>query len=331
MARARPMPHTDLLDAVNQNTVGSESLVTVIVAFAANLLIAVAKSIAAVVTGSASLVAEAAHSWADAGNEIFLLVANRRSARPADPQHPFGHGREAYVWSLFAALGLFVAGSAISVTHGVQELINPEPASNFLIGYIVLAVSFVLEGISFSQSIRQAKPEAASLDRDLIEHVMVTSDPTLRAVFAEDAAALTGLVIAAAWLGLQQLTGSPVPDALGSILVGVLLGVVALVLINRNRRFLVGQEADPRVRAAVIDELLEQPEVSRVTYLRLEVVGPRLVSVVGDVDLTGDDTESHVAYRLRALEAKITASPAVAGTVLSLSAPDEPSIGVQQG
>jgi len=322
------MPHSDILAAANHGRGSSESLVTVIVAFGANLLIAVAKSVAAAITGSASLVAEAAHSWADAGNEVFLLVANRRSARPADPQHPFGHGREAYVWSLFAALGLFVAGSAVSITHGVQELINPEPASDYLIGYLVLALSFVLEGISFSQSIRQARPEAASFDRDLIEHVMVTSDPTLRAVFFEDAAALTGLLIAAAGLGLHELTGSPTPDAIGSILVGVLLGVVALVLINRNRRFLVGQEADPRVRAAVIQQLLEQPEVARVTYLRLEVVGPRLVSVVGDVDLTGDETESHVAYRLRTLEARITSSAAVAGTVLSLSAPDEPSIGV---
>ena len=322
------MPHSDILAAANHGRGSSESLVTVIVAFGANLLIAVAKSVAAAITGSASLVAEAAHSWADAGNEVFLLVANRRSARPADPQHPFGHGREAYVWSLFAALGLFVAGSAVSITHGVQELINPEPASDYLIGYLVLALSFVLEGISFSQSIRQARPEAASFDRDLIEHVMATSDPTLRAVFFEDAAALTGLVIAAAGLGLHELTGSPTPDAIGSILVGVLLGVVALVLINRNRRFLVGQEADPRVRAAVIQQLLEQPEVARVTYLRLEVVGPRLVSVVGDVDLTGDETESHVAYRLRTLEARITSSAAVAGTVLSLSAPDEPSIGV---
>jgi cation diffusion facilitator family transporter len=322
------MPHSDILAAAHHGRGSSESLVTVIVAFGANLLIAVAKSIAAAITGSASLVAEAAHSWADAGNEVFLLVANRRSARPADPQHPFGHGREAYVWSLFAALGLFVAGSAVSITHGVQELINPEPASDYLIGYLVLALSFVLEGISFSQSIRQARPEAASFDRDLIEHVMVTSDPTLRAVFFEDAAALTGLLIAAAGLGLHELTGSPTPDAIGSILVGVLLGVVALVLINRNRRFLVGQEADPRVRAAVIQQLLEQPEVARVTYLRLEVVGPRLVSVVGDVDLTGDETESHVAYRLRTLEARITSSAAVAGTVLSLSAPDEPSIGV---
>src|SRR6201996_6615363 len=304
----------------------SESLTTVLVALGANVLIAVAKSAAALVTGSASLVAEAAHSWADSGNEIFLLIANRRARRPPDHAHPFGHGREAYVWSLFAALGLFVAGAAVSVTRGVQELIHPEPAEHFLVGYVVLAVSFVLEGISFLQSVRQARAEAESLQRDLIEHVIATSDPTLRAVFAEDSAALIGLVIAAAGLAAHQLTGSPVPDAIGSILVGVLLGVVAVVLINRNLRFLVGQEVDPRVRAATIAALLAAPEVARVTYLRLEIVGPRMVSVVGDVDLTGDDAESHVAVRLRALEAKISASPAVAGAVLSLSAPDEPAL-----
>jgi hypothetical protein len=112
----------------------------------------------------------------------------------------------------------------------------------------------------------------------------------------------------------------------GSILVGVLLAVVAVVLINRNRQFLVGEEADPRVRAAAIRALLERPEVARVTYLRLEIVGPRMVYIIGDVDLVGDDTESHVAVRLRALEARISASPAVAGAVLSLSAPDEPSL-----
>ena len=158
----------------------SESVTTVLVAFSANVLIAVAKSAAAVVTGSASLVAEAAHSWADSGNEIFLLIANRRARRPPDRDHPLGHGREAYVWSLFAALGLFVAGGAVSVTHGIQELIHPEPAERFVVGYVVLAVSFVLEGVSFLQSVRQARSEAESLQRDLIEHVMVTSDPTLR-------------------------------------------------------------------------------------------------------------------------------------------------------
>ncbi len=304
----------------------SESLRTVLVAFGANILIAVAKTAAAALTGSASLVAEAAHSWADSGNEVFLLIANRRSQRPPDGAHPLGHGREAYVWSLFAALGLFVAGAVVSVGRGIQELVHPEAASNFLIGYIVLAVSFVLEGTSFLQSVRQAKPEAESMDRDLIEHVLATSDPTLRAVFAEDSAAMIGLVIAAAGLGANQLTGSSVPDAAGSILIGLLLAAVAVFLINRNRRFLVGQEADPRVRSATIRALLDLPEVARVTYLRLEVVGPRMLFVVGDVDLTGDDNESRLAVRLRALEAKLSASPAVAAAVLSLSAPDEPTL-----
>ena len=316
----------DLLESVSATDSGSESLTTVLVALGANLLIALAKSGAGLLTGSASLLAEAVHSWADSGNEIFLLIANRRSRRPADLAHPFGHGREAYVWSMFAALGLLAIGGTVSVTLGILELVRPESASHFVIGYVVLAISFVLEGISFRQSVRQARPEAESLQRDLIEHVLATSDPTLRAVFAEDSAALVGLVIAAAGLGAHQLTGSPVPDAVGSILVGVLLGAVGVLLVSRNQQYLVGQEADPRLRAAAIQALMDVPEVARVTYLRLEIVGPRMVSVIGDVDLTGNDSEAHLAVRLRALEALITESPAVAGTVLSLSAPDEPTL-----
>ena len=305
---------------------GSASLLTVLVALVANLLVAVAKSVAAAITRSASLTAEAAHSWADTGNQVFLLLANRRAARPPDRDHPLGHGREAYVWSLFAALGIFVAGAAVSVTHGIQELIHPQPAEHFLVGYIVLALSFVLEGTSFLQSVRQARSEAKPFERDLIEHVLATSDPTLRAVFAEDVAALIGLILAAAGLAARQLSGSVIPDAVGSILIGVLLVVVALQLINRNRRFLVGEEADPRLRVAVLRALLDMPEVSKVSYLRLEVVGPRLIAITGAVDLTGDDVESHVAIRLRALEDKISTSPAVAGALFSLSAPDEPPV-----
>jgi len=324
-ARRRLSGAPDAIVPISSST-ETESTLTVLVAFGANLLIAVAKSVAATLTGSASLVAEAAHSWADTGNEIFLMIANKRSRRPPEPEHPLGFGREAYVWSLFAALGLFVAGAAVSITHGVQELISPEPATDFLIGYLVLAVSFVLEGISFLQSARQARGEADVLDRDLIEHVMATSDPTLRAVFAEDSAALIGLLIAAAGLAGHEITGSAVPDAIGSILVGVLLAVVAIVLINRNRRFLVGQQVDPRVRRATLQALLELPEVERVTYLRLEFVGPRQLYLVADVDLSGDDAEPHLAVRLRDLEARVSSSPAVVDTTLSLSAPDEPSL-----
>jgi cation diffusion facilitator family transporter len=135
----------------------SASARTVWVALAANFLVGVAKSIAAVVTGSASMLAEAAHSWADTGNEVLLLVANRRSHRPPDRAHPLGHGREAYVWSLLAALGLFVAGAAVSVTHGIQELITPEPATDFVVGYVVLALSSCSRGSPFCG--RSVKPD----------------------------------------------------------------------------------------------------------------------------------------------------------------------------
>lgn len=304
----------------------SDSTRTVIVAFVANLVIAIAKTVAALITASASLVAEAAHSWADAGNEIFLLIADKRSRREPDGPHPLGYGRESYVWSLFAALGLFVAGATVSITHGIQELLNPEPASNFTIGYLVLALAFVFEGISLLQSLRQARSEASRLHRDVLVHVMRTSDPTLRAVVFEDSAALIGLVVAGLALLAHQITDSPVPDAIGSIVVGLLLAVVAVVLINHNRRFIVGEEAAPEIRSAVIRALLQQPEVDRVTYLRLEIVGPRMINVVGDVDIAGDAREHDVAVRLRGLEAKLQASPVVVGAVLSLSADDEVSL-----
>ena len=230
--------------------------------------------------------------------------------------------------ALFAALGLFLAGGAVSITYGANELRAPTPVENVTGGYVVVGISFVVEGVSFLRSVSQARREAKALQRDLIEHLLATSNPALRAVFAEDAAALVGLLLAAAGLGVRQLTGSATPDAVGAILIDVLLTVVAVVLINRNRRFLVGEEADPGVRAAVLQVLLDLLEVARVTYLRLEVVGPRMISVVGDVDLSGDDVESRVAVRLRALEGRINASPAVVGAVLSLSAPDEPDLTV---
>ena len=290
-------------------------------------LVAVAKSVAAVVTGSVSIVAEAAHSWADAGNEVFLLIANRRSAPPARPCAPvrLWPGGVCLV-AVRRASGCSWPALRCQSRAAFRSSSDPEPASDFVVGYVVLAVSFVLEGVSFLQSVRQAKPEAESLQRDLIEHVLASSDPTLRAVFAEDFAALTGLLIATAGLAAHQLTGSSIPDAIGSILVGLLLAVVAIVLINTQSAVPGRPGVDPRVRAAALQALLDAPEVARVTYLRLEFVGPRMVSVVGDVDLTGDDTESHLAVRLRALEARITRFARGGRRPAEVSAPDEPTL-----
>jgi len=303
-----------------------ESLVTVLVALGANLLVAVAKTVAAMLTGAASMLAEAAHSWADTGNEVLLFVAARRSVRPRDARHPSGYGREAYVWSLFAAFGLFAVGAVVSVMHGVQELFSPEPAGLFGVSYAVLGVAFVLEGLSFLQALRQSRRRARESSQDLLDYVMGTSDPTLRAVFFEDAAALIGLVIAFLGILLHQLTGSAVPDAAGSILVGVLLAVVAVVLIRQNRRFLVGVVVEPRVRSAALERLLAQPEIAQITYLHIEYVGPGRVFVVAAVDLVGDIPEHAVAEQLNAIEDRLAESPRVAWAVLTLSRPGAPAL-----
>ena len=307
---------------------GGQSLFTVILAFAANLVIAIAKSIAAYLTGSASMLAEAAHSWADTGNEIFLLIAERRSDRSRDDEHPLGYGREAYVWSMFAAFGLFTAGAVVSISHGISELRSPEPGTDFTIAYIVLAVSFVLEGISFSQAFRQSRKDARGYGRSVLGFVLNTSNPTLRAVFFEDSAALVGIVIALTGIVLHQLTGSPVPDALGSIGVGVLLGVVAVILIDRNRRFLVGEEVPADARGRVLAFILAQPEVDRVTYLHLEFVGPSRLYLVAAVDIRGEATETSVAHQLREVERELEVEEVVEEAVLTLSTPEEPSLTV---
>ncbi|RFA09786.1 cation transporter [Subtercola boreus] len=298
----------------------------VVIAFVANILVAIAKSVAAVLTGSASLVAEASHSWADAGNEIFLLVADRRSTRSKDDGHPLGFGREAYVWSLLAAVGVFTVGAVVSVMHGIQEMFDPEPASDYLIAYIVLGVSALLEGASLLQSVIQARRTAAKYRREAFDYVLNGSDPTLRAVVAEDSAALAGLAIAFLGILLHQLTGNPFWDALGSVLIGLLLAVVAVVLINQNRRYLVGFNPPPRFRTGAAEQLLAQPEIARITYLHLEFVGPSRLFLVAAVDLAGDEREEHVARVLRRIERTIEENELVEQAVLTLSVSDEPSL-----
>lgn len=305
---------------------GGEGGTTVLVAFAANLLIAVAKTVAAVLSGAASMLAEAAHSWADAGNEVFLLIAQRKAARPPDESHPYGYGQEIYVWSMFAAIGLFAVGAGVSVTHGIQSLLHPEPAGNLTIAYVVLGVSALLEGISFVQARRSAKEAARRAQRGLWEHVLRTSDPTVRAVLLEDAAALIGIAIALIGIAAHQITGSAAPDAIASILVGTLLGIVAVVLIDGNRRFLVGEVADDHLWNAALDVLTAQPEVERVTRLRLSMVGAGKVLLTGAVDLIGNADEQTSARQLAELQRRAVQHPMIVLALLSLSAPDEESL-----
>jgi len=307
---------------------GSGSMLTVVVALVANGLLAAAKSVAALLTGSAAMVAEAAHSWADTGNEVFLVLAERRGSRPRDAEHPRGYGRSTYTWSLVAAFGLFSAGAMVSVWHGVTDLIHEprEGDATFLVNYVVLGIGLVLEGTSFLQATRQVRGAARRFDTHPLRYVDKTSNPTVRAIFLEDLAALIGIGLALVGIALHQVTGEAAYDAGASIAIGVLLGVVAVFLMRRNMEYLVGEALSPELRAEILRRMLDHPQIDRITYLHVEYVGPQRLFVVAAVDLVGDESESHVAVRLRQVEADIEDDDLIEDAVLTLAPPDEPDL-----
>jgi cation diffusion facilitator family transporter len=311
---------------IPREPVDDQSLFTVLVALVANGLLAIAKSVAAMITGSASMVAESAHSWADTGNEVFLVIAERRGGRPRDEEHPRGYGRATYIWSLVAAFGLFSAGAVVSVWHGITELTSESTETSYLLNYVVLGIALILEGTSFLQATRQVHGAARRFGLHPLRFVARTSNPTLRAVFFEDFSALLGILLAGTGIALHQLTGNKVWDALGSISVGVLLGFVAVFLMRRNMDYLLGEGLTPEMRSRVIGQLLKHPQIDRLTYLHVEYVGPQRLFVVAAVDLVGDDPEPHLAVRLNQVEADIEADPLIEDAILTLALPDDPAL-----
>jgi cation diffusion facilitator family transporter len=291
---------------------GRESARTVVVALLSNLGIVLAKLAAAVVTGSTAMFAETVHSAADTGNSVLLLVAQGRSRRPVTPGG-LSRGREAYFWALLAAIGVFVVGAVLAVYEGVRELLNPVAAESFVVAYVVLAIAFLLDLVSFLRARRQLRDEAQALERGLLEHVRKTSDPTVRAVFAEDAAGLAGNLLAATGIALHQATGSVVPDAVAAIGIGLILGAVAVFLVERNRDFLVGEEVAPAGKERIRAFIAAWPGVVAVRRLVVFFTGPDEVLVVArvdiDDDLDGADVErlvSGIERELRAHEPSIT-------------------------
>ncbi len=264
---------------------GTPKVVTVVVALVANLAIALAKLGAAFVSGSSAMLAEGFHALADTGNEVLLLIAQKRSEKPPDEEHPLGHGRAAYFWALIAALGVFATGALLSIHQGIEELLHPGEATSFTLAYAVLAVSLVLETVSLLRAYRQLRQEAAELSREFLEYVDLSSDPIGRAVFAEDAAAVVGNLIAAAGIGLRQLTGSRIPDAIAAVVIGLILGYVALQLARRNGDFLIGRRAPPNIHQRVQEIIASQTGLCQVTDLLVTFLGPHRLWVLARVDI----------------------------------------------
>ena len=283
-----------------------ESARTVVVALLTNLGIVVAKLAAAIITGTTAMFAETVHAAADTGNSLLLLVAQRQSDRPAAPSG-LSRGREAYFWALLAAIGVFVVGAVLAVYEGVRALLDPSPAESFVVAYVVLAVAFFLDLVSFLRARRQLSSEAHTRARRLLEQVRVTSDPTTRAVFTEDAAALTGNVIAATGIALQQATGSATPDALASIGIGIVLGAVAVFLVERNRDFLVGQEVGPAGKERISKFIAGWPGVVAVRNLIAIYTGPDEIVVIARVDIDDNLDGAAVEHLVSDIERELRA------------------------
>jgi cation diffusion facilitator family transporter len=285
----------------------NESRTTVFVAIAVNLAIAITKTVAAMLTRSSAMFAEAAHAFADTGNGVILLVAERRGSRPPDDEHPLGHGPEAYFWALLASLGVFITGGVLSITDGIDGLTNHLGIESFTIAYAVLIAALLLESASLWRVHRQLREEARSLGRDVFDHVVATSDPVTRAVFAEDVAAVAGNIVALIGVGLHQATGSSVPDGVAAIIIGIGLAFVAFVLAARNRAFLVGEQAPESLRQRLNESLRGIDEIDGVNDLVVTFVGPRRVHVLAGIDvrddLSGDEVEALVRSSERTLRA----------------------------
>lgn len=263
----------------------SEGRLTVLLALAANLGIALAKVVAAIITGSASMAAEAGHSVADTFNEVLLLAALRRSARPADLRHPLGYGKERYFWSLLVAVAIFGMGALFAFQRGAEVFLgHSTQETDPQVGYIVLAVAFVLESVSWRQAVHQVRAYQREHDLTFIEFLRVTDEPTSASVLLEDSAALIGLLLAFAGLGLHQLTGEAAWDGAASILIGIVLSAVALLLGRINRNLLIGNQADPRLLRGVRDLLGAAPEVEWVVDIITLTMGTDRVLVCVRLD-----------------------------------------------
>lgn len=264
---------------------GGESTLTVVLAGGVNLAIAVLKLIAGIITGSGAMLSEAAHSVADTITEVLLLTALKRSDRPADRVHPFGYGKERYFWSLLAAVSIFASGAMFALYEGFSTVFGEETEQTSpIVGYIVLGLAFVMESVSWLQAVRQVRREAAEAGQPVSVYLRLIDDPAPKTVLFEDSAALLGLLLAFAGIGLHQLTGSHVWDGAASIAIGVLLAVVAYVLGRTNRGLLIGRQADPRLVRGVREHLAAAPEIEAVVDLQTMLMGTDHVLVCARVD-----------------------------------------------
>jgi cation diffusion facilitator family transporter len=286
---------------------------TVLIALAANLLVTVAKLIGGLISGSAALLAEAAHSFADTANQGFLLVSIALSVREPTPEQPFGYGRMRFLWTFIAAMAMFLAGAFFAIGYGTYQLIAGGEAGGYAAAYVTLLIALVAEGSSWIRAVRQTRGEASRSQLPLLEYVRQSRDPNVKMVLFEDTAALAGIAIAFVGILLDQLTGSKVFDPGASIAIGVLLIGVAAWMGHDTSELLIGAAARPREREQLEEALQAFDEIEKVVELLTMVLGPNSLLVAARVDFASgpkdEDVErisEHIDQRLREVVPDVT-------------------------
>ncbi|MDN5917692.1 MAG: cation diffusion facilitator family transporter [Pseudonocardia sp.] len=278
----------------------------IVAALLANAGIAIAKFIGYLITGASSMLAEAVHSVADTANQGLLLFGGKRARREATEEHPFGYGRDRYFYSFVVALMLFTLGSAFAIYEGIHKLQEPEPLTSPIVAVLILLVAVVLEGFSFRTAIGESRPLKGR--RSWWQFIRQAKVPELPVVLLEDFGALIGLVLALGGVGLTTLTGNPVWDAIGTLCIGTLLGIIAVILVVEMKSLLIGEGALRPVVGTIRRELEAGDVVVRCIHLKTQYLGPEELLVAAKIALTPGLAVEQVAVAIDEAEARIRAA-----------------------
>ena len=280
---------------------GSRSIV--IVAFFANLGIAVAKFVGFLITGAASMLAEAVHSLADTSNQGLLLLGGKRAERAASAEHPFGYGRERYFWAFVVAMVLFSLGGLFALYEGIQKLRHPHEIESITVAVVILLVAIGLESVALTKAVKHANKSRG--DRSWWQFVRRSKDPEVSVVLLEDMGAEIGLFLALAGVALSRITGEPRWDALGSMGIGILLVVIAVLLAVEMKSLLIGESAGAADLRAIRKAIEEAPDVRRLIHLRTQHLGPDELLVGAKLELDSHLSFAEVAAAINGTEKRL--------------------------
>ncbi|GII00910.1 cation diffusion facilitator family transporter [Planobispora takensis] len=275
----------------------------IIAALAANLSIAAAKFVAFAFTGSSAMLAEGIHSVADSGNQALLLIGGKRAARERTPEHPFGYGRERYFYAFVVAVVLFTIGAAFSIYEGIHKLSSEEPLEDPQWAFGVLIFAIIAEAFSFRTAIKESN--AVRGNQSWVAFIRRSKSPELPVIVLEDLGALLGLVFALFGVTMAVVTGDPVWDAIGTLMIGALLGVIAIILAIETKSLLIGESAGPEVEKKICDALQSAPEITRIIHMRTLHLGPEEILVAAKIAVEHNDTAADVARGIDEAERRV--------------------------